>query len=74
MRSDRALDLPRLFEVPIMTAAYLILVSSVLGQSAYYPMGSYAPAYGIGAGNGYGNYWRTPLPSFDPMRYNRFST
>jgi hypothetical protein len=51
-----------------MTAAYLLLMSSVLGQYPYYPAGGYAPGYG----NGYGYYARTPLQTMDPMRYNRF--
>jgi hypothetical protein len=53
-----------------MTAAWLLLASSVLGQvNPYYPAG-----YTLGYGNtyGYGYFARTPLPAFDPMRYNRF--
>jgi hypothetical protein len=49
-----------------MTGAYLLLISSTLGQYPYYPPGAYAPGYG------YGYYARTPLPALDPMRYNRF--
>jgi hypothetical protein len=45
-----------------MTAACLILVSSVVGQYPYYPGGG---------GYGYG-YGRTPLSTYDPVRYNRF--
>ena len=58
-----------------MTAAYLLVMSSMLGQYPYYPAaGSFAPALGIGPGYGYGygNYGRTPLQYYDPMRYNRF--
>jgi hypothetical protein len=58
-----------------MTAAYLLVMSSVLGQYPYSPAaGSFAPAYGIGPGYGYGNgyYGRTPLQNYDPMRYQRF--
>ena len=54
-----------------MTPAYLLLISSVLGQYPS-PPGSYAPAYGIGNGYGYGYYGRTPLQTYDPMRYARF--
>jgi hypothetical protein len=44
------------------------MVSSVLGQmNPYYP-GGFSPGYG----NSYGYFARTPLPAFDPMRYNRF--
>jgi hypothetical protein len=49
-----------------MTAAYILLISSTLGQTVYYPAGAYAPGYG------YGYFGRTPLPAYDPMRYNRF--
>ncbi len=50
-----------------MTAACLLLMSSVVGQY-------YAPQYGNGYGNGYGYpyYGRTPLQTMDPMRYNRY--
>jgi hypothetical protein len=46
-----------------MTAACLLLVSSVVGQYPYYPSGGYYPGYG---------YYRTPLQSYDPMRYARY--
>jgi hypothetical protein len=52
-----------------MTAAYLILIASVVGQ---YPLPGYAGPYNSGYGYGYGYYPRTPLPSLDPVRYNRF--
>ena len=48
-----------------MTAAYFLLLSSVVGQYPYYP------AVG-GYGYGYPYYGRTPLPAMDPMRYSRF--
>jgi hypothetical protein len=55
-----------------MTAAWILLVSSVLGQvNPYYPSG-FTVGYGNTYGPGYGYYARTPLPAFDPMRYNRF--
>jgi hypothetical protein len=51
-----------------MTAAWILLVSSAFGQiNPYYPGG-----YSVGYGNTYGYFARTPLPAFDPMRYNRF--
>jgi hypothetical protein len=46
-----------------MSAACLIILSSVVGQFPYqYPRG-----YG-----GYGYYGRTPLPLYDPIRYARY--
>jgi hypothetical protein len=48
-----------------MTAT-LLLLSSVLGQYPYYPPAGYAPGYG------YPYYGRTPLQTYDPMRYNRY--
>jgi hypothetical protein len=52
----------------MLSAACLLLMSSITGQYAYYPVNSYAPGYQYG----YRYYARTPLPMFDPMRYNRF--
>jgi hypothetical protein len=49
-----------------MTAACLLLMSSVVGQYPYYPGGGYYPGYG----NGY--YMRTPLQAYDPTRYARY--
>jgi hypothetical protein len=48
-----------------MSAAWLFLMSSVVGQYPYYPGGAYAPGYG-------GYYWRTPLNYYDPVRYARY--
>jgi hypothetical protein len=47
-----------------MAAAWLVLISSVVGQYPYYA----TPYYGYGYGYGY----RTPLNYYDPIRYNRF--
>src|SRR5436305_14539004 len=57
-----------------MTAACLLLVSSVLGQYPYYPGVGYSPSYGYGYGSsyGYGFPQRTPLPYMDPTRYARY--
>jgi len=54
-----------------MTAACLILMSSVVGQYYSSPLGGSVPVYNNN-GYGYYGYPRTPLPYVDPMRYNRF--
>jgi hypothetical protein len=46
-----------------MTAACLILVSSVVGQYPYNRVAGYGYGYGYG---------RTPLSYYDPVRYNRY--
>jgi hypothetical protein len=51
-----------------MTAAYLILMSSVLGQYPYY----YNPGYGYTYG-AYPYYYGRALNYYDPLRYNRLS-
>jgi hypothetical protein len=53
----------------MMTAAYFLLWSSVVGQYPYYPPAGAVPGYGYTYPYAYG---RTPLPAYDPMRYNRF--
>ena len=53
-------------EAPTMTATYLLLMSSVLGQYPYIRRDGYAPGYG------YPYYGRTPSQAYDPMRYNRY--
>ena len=49
-----------------MTAAWLVLLSSVVGQYPSYPF--------YGYGNGYRNpyYGRIPLQTYDPTRYARY--
>jgi hypothetical protein len=55
-----------------MPTTWILLASSLLGQvNPYYPAG-----YTLGSGNnygyGYGYFGGTPLPLYDPLRYNRF--